>query len=335
MAHEDSGTAEAPIVYRAYENENADADRRAKSRRFVPHQGQILKADVAAQGFKGVYFRQLFFDGQRQHLARYPNFDPQNPYGGGWAYADGKPVPMYQDMPGENRRTLHYKRRRRPHLGRPEEGEVFIFPRYNWWNNIVPHRRRSTATTRTITLAGDCSYADPARRPLLRAERCSRNSTRRASGISTARRGTLYFWPPAPLDGKPVYAPTLRTLVEIGPGTSHVTLRGFDHRVLRGHGRRARRTRPTASVAGSTIRNVGDYSGSGVAIDGGTAQRRGRQRHLRDRQPRHRPQRRRPQDAHAGRATTPTTTTSTTSACSTSRASASALTASATGPRTT
>ena len=58
---------------------------------FEPYQGKILKADVAAQGLEGVEFRQLFCNGRRMHLARYPNFDPQNPYGGGWAYADGKP----------------------------------------------------------------------------------------------------------------------------------------------------------------------------------------------------------------------------------------------------
>ena len=76
---------------------------------FKPYKGEILKADVAAQGFKGIYFRQLFCDGQRQILARYPNFDPKDPVGGGWAYADGKPVDMYQAIPGESKRSLHYK----------------------------------------------------------------------------------------------------------------------------------------------------------------------------------------------------------------------------------
>jgi hypothetical protein len=61
---------------------------------------------VAAQGLRGVTFTELFFSDRRLPLARYPNFDPENPYGGGWAFADGKPVPIYQDRPGEDRRTL-------------------------------------------------------------------------------------------------------------------------------------------------------------------------------------------------------------------------------------
>ena len=98
----DSGAAAAPIVYRGYQGDRPVIMGAKPVTGFVPHQGSILKADVAKQGLKGVYFRQLFYDGRRQHLARYPNFDPSNPYGGGWAYADGKPVPMYLEVPGED-----------------------------------------------------------------------------------------------------------------------------------------------------------------------------------------------------------------------------------------
>ena len=91
----DSGTAEAPIVYRGAEGEQVRIFGGRPITGFVPYRGSIVKTNVAGQGFHGIHFRQLFFDGKLQQLARYPNFDPQNPYGGGWAYADqdGKVIP--------------------------------------------------------------------------------------------------------------------------------------------------------------------------------------------------------------------------------------------------
>ena len=76
LGAEDSGTAESPVVYRGAENERAVLIGGKLVTGFVPHEGKILKADLAGQGLKGVSFRQMFFDGKRQHLARYPNFDP-------------------------------------------------------------------------------------------------------------------------------------------------------------------------------------------------------------------------------------------------------------------
>src|SRR5438094_982555 len=83
-----------------------------------------------------------------------PNAAAKNPYGGGWAYADGKTVPMYADVPGEDRRTFQYKTQDARPWAHPEEGEAFVFPRFNWWNNIV--RIASVdREQRKITLASD------------------------------------------------------------------------------------------------------------------------------------------------------------------------------------
>jgi len=77
------------------------------------------------------------FTGRRQHPARRPNFEPGNPYGGGWAYVDGKVVPMYADIERESKRSLVQKPADARPWARPTDGEVFIFPRYDWWNNVV------------------------------------------------------------------------------------------------------------------------------------------------------------------------------------------------------
>ena len=123
----DSGIDRFPVVFRAVNTGKAVLIGGRQITGFTPHQGQVLKTDVNAQGFAGIYFRQLFFAGKRQHLARYPNFDAQNPYGGGWAYADGKLVPMYQDIPDEDRRTFTRNESDVRHWSRPTKSRYSFF----------------------------------------------------------------------------------------------------------------------------------------------------------------------------------------------------------------
>lgn len=69
----DSGTASTPVSYEAAPGEQVVI---SGGRRLTPawstHQGDTLVADVG----KGLDFDQLFLDGKRQTLARYPNADP-------------------------------------------------------------------------------------------------------------------------------------------------------------------------------------------------------------------------------------------------------------------
>src|ERR1700749_2701203 len=58
---------------------------------FGEYKGSILKADVSKLGLGKLQVRQLLFDGERQPLARYPNYDPQNPLYGGWAFVQDIP----------------------------------------------------------------------------------------------------------------------------------------------------------------------------------------------------------------------------------------------------
>ena len=267
LVEEDSGTADSPVVYRVAAGEKVRLIGGRPIAGFSADQGSILKTDVASQGFRGIYFRQLFFDGRRQPLARYPNFDPQNPYGGGWAYVAGQPVDMYRDLATDTRRAFQYKPRDARRWGRPEEGEVFIFPRWNWWNNILRIASVDPAT-RTIRLAGNASYAiRPGDRYYVQNLREELDAP--GEWYLDRRTETLYFWPPAPLEGKLLYAPTMRTLIQLGPGTSHVAIRGFELEGCEGTAVVLKGT-SDCLVAGNTIHNVGDYNGNGVTVDGGT-----------------------------------------------------------------
>ena len=262
----DGGSATAPVTYRAWQQEKAILVGGRAITGFTPWKGQILKADVNGQGFKGVYFRQLIFEGRRQHLARYPNFDPQNPYGGGWAYTDGKLISMYQDVPGEDKVSLNYKEQDARTWARPTEVEVFIFARYNWWNDIRGIKSLDAASRR-VTLVSDASYAIR-----LGDRYYFRNALEELDAPGEwyldQDTGTLYFWPPASLASASVIAPTTRNILAIGAGAAHLTFRGFTFECSEGTAVTLKDT-TNCLIAACTIRNVGDYHGPGVSISGG------------------------------------------------------------------
>jgi hypothetical protein len=60
LAAVDSGAEASPIVYRAYNDERPVLTGGRRVTGFQPYRDAILKADVAAQGFQGIYFRQLY-----------------------------------------------------------------------------------------------------------------------------------------------------------------------------------------------------------------------------------------------------------------------------------
>ena len=233
---------------------------------FKPYQGKILQADVGAQGFKGINFRQLIFNGRRQHLARYPNFDPQNPYTGGWAYVDGTYIPMYKDDPSDSKRQFKVRPKDRRTWAHPEEVETFVFPRYNWWNNIVPVAS-ADKDTGEVKLTKDCSYPV---RPLDRYyfQNALEELDDPGEWYLDKRTWTLYFWPEETLAGRPVFAPKVRTIIE-ATGASRVTVRGLTLECAEGTALNFVRC-ADCRATGNVIRNVGDINGSGISLSGGT-----------------------------------------------------------------
>ncbi|WP_419194234.1 right-handed parallel beta-helix repeat-containing protein [Novipirellula herctigrandis] len=263
---QDGGTAEFPTIWKAYADEVPILVGGLPIDGFVPHKGKILKADLKSQGFRDANFKQLVFNGQRQILARYPNYDPDNPYAGGWAYADGEYIPMYKDVPGENRRSLVYKPKDARVWSRPQDVEVFVFPRYNWWNNIC--RIDSVdRDSRMITLATDASYPiRPSDRYYFQGAIEDLDSA--GEWYLDKETQTLFFWPPGSIRNESVFAPTTRTILNIGSGTSHLMFEGFTIECAEGDAVTLNQTND-CRIARCTIRNVGDYRGSGVTVRGG------------------------------------------------------------------
>lgn len=249
------------VTWRPYRNERVTLTAARAVSGFAPWKGAILQAKAS-----GLTTRQLFYRGARQHLARYPNYDPQNPYAGGWAYADGKFIPMYQDVPGETRNSFTYKPEDARQWSSPQDGEVFVFPRYNWWNNIV-RIKTIDRDKRLITLAGNCSYPiRPGDRYYVRGLLEELDTP--GEWYLDPRSGTLYFWPPDGAKNPTVYLPRFRNIIEVGEGASEITIRGFTFEFFDGSA--IQLTGATRClIAGNTIRNGGDYTGSAIAVNDG------------------------------------------------------------------
>ncbi len=255
LGPEDSG-----VTYRAFGKEKPVLVGGQPITGFVPHEGRILKAP-----FKGEPFRQIYYKGKRQYLARYPNFDPQNPYGGGWVYVDGKLIPADPDIKGESATALNYKAADERPWRKFQGAEVFIFARYNWWNNIVPIESIDR-DKRIINLTKKASYAiRPGDRYYV--QNLLEELDAPGEWYLDQEAATLYFWPPEEDPSPTVYIPVLKTIVEVGKGTSKVTLRGFTIEVCYGTAVVFEET-SECLVAGNTIRSAGDYKGDGVSVSG-------------------------------------------------------------------
>lgn len=252
---EDGGT-----TWRAFEKEVPILVGGVAVSGWKPWRDGIVQVEMKAKEV-----RQLFFAGKRQPLARYPNFDAKNPYGGGWAYADGEMWPMYAEKEEENRHTVAVKAQDWRTWEHPEDVEVFSFPRYNWWNDIT--RVKSVdAEKRTVTLVKDGSYAMRGNDRYY-FQGALEELDAAGEWHFDRRKQVLYFKPPAALDSA-VTIPTTRDIVKI-EGAEKVTIRGLTFECADGAAVVMTKTNGCRVVA-CTIRNVGDFGGNGGNVNGGT-----------------------------------------------------------------
>jgi parallel beta-helix repeat protein len=81
LTAEDSGSREAPVIWRAEAGEEVRlVGGRPLDLKWKPHSDKVYKAAVPA----GTGIDQLFLNGKRQILARYPNYDPEQRYYSGF-----------------------------------------------------------------------------------------------------------------------------------------------------------------------------------------------------------------------------------------------------------
>lgn len=224
----------------------------------------VWEADLGKAGITET-FRQLFLDGVRQTWARYPNVDPGLPYSGGWAYVAGKRLPMYNDIEGEPTDTVVLREKDARKWTHPTDGEVCIFPRYNWWNRIEKIKQYDPAT-RTITLERSMPYAA---RPMDRFAVFGMREELDAPGewFQDVENRKLYFIPPGELAGRTVTVPTTDYVLQF-TGTNHVIVRGIEFScAARGAVRLA--DCENAVLEQSLVHDLGYFSGAGVSLHRG------------------------------------------------------------------
>ncbi len=153
---DDLGTAAAPIVWRSSQPGAATLTGCVALNGFQDQGEGLYKLDLATAGQSGLQFNQLFCDGQRLTLARWPKRDPANPVVGGWLFREGDPGNIYLGDMGEKDRFCC----RDPRLAtwsKIDEVELFIFPRYGWKNDIVRLQSYDPASGE-VRLAEPCTY---------------------------------------------------------------------------------------------------------------------------------------------------------------------------------
>jgi hypothetical protein len=212
---EDSGSKAAPVVYQAYGQEQPviSGGVRLEKLDWRPYRDGVVQAKVP----EDLRTEEIFVNGQRQILARYPNFDPTAKYFDGFA-ADAifsNRVARWADPTGGYFHAMH------PSLwgdftwritGKDEQGGVTM--EGGWQNN------RGAAAHRTIRFV----------------ENILEELDAPGEWFLNTKTHTLYFYPPAGLDmtSATVEATRLRSLVEFrGSGEKPVrfiTLRGLTFR---------------------------------------------------------------------------------------------------------
>ncbi len=212
---QDSGTKAAPVVFQAYEKEQPviSGGVRLEKLDWRPDRDGIFQAKVP----ENLATEEIFVNGERQILARYPNFDPKAQYFDGFA-ADAistNRAARWADPTGGYFHAMH------PSLwgdftwlitGKNAQGEV---TREGGWQN-----NRGGAVHRTIRFV----------------ENISEELDAPGEWFLEAKTHTLYFYPPSGLDLKSAMfeATRLRSLVEFRGSEEKpvrfVTMRGLTFR---------------------------------------------------------------------------------------------------------
>lgn len=212
---EDSGTGKTPAVFQNYKDESPviSGGVRLEHLDWQPFTNGVFRARVPAD----LQTEEIFVSGDRQILARYPNFDPKAKYFDGFAADAISPqrVARWADPAGGYYHAMH------PALwgdftwritGKDASNQVKL--EGGWQNN------RGAAAHRDIRFV----------------ENIFEELDAPGEWFLNSRTHTLYFYPPAGIDLKNavVEATRLRTLVEFRGDEEHpvkwITLRGLTFR---------------------------------------------------------------------------------------------------------
>jgi hypothetical protein len=144
---EDSGTPEAPIKYVVYENELVTISGGIKLNcEWRSYKNGIMMCDLPEVKNGQVEFSQLFVNGKRQHLARFPNYDNSIPGRTGYIWPQGTiPEEAIDPNPDSNNDMTHNNPIQRGIIynndtftqkrwSKPHEATIHIYQAPHWGN---------------------------------------------------------------------------------------------------------------------------------------------------------------------------------------------------------
>ncbi len=259
----DSGSENAPVIWRAWPGETVRLIGGRRISGFKPSSGRVVQCDLAAQGITDYgklrargFGRanlpaalELFFDGLPMTLARWPNR--------GWARIAAAP-----DGQKGARFTMEEDRARRWE----NAGDVWVhgYWTYDWADTYESVERIDAASRIITTRAPHGVYGYTAGRRW-QALNLIEELDEPGEYYVDRGRGILYFWPPAQTEGAEVLVSMLETPLVTFTNVSHVTLRGLTLEVTRGDAITIRGG-DHVTIAGCRIRNIGNAA---VRVDGG------------------------------------------------------------------
>ena len=289
---EDSGTEEAPLGLRAFPGEDVILiggkaiagfgpvrDPAVLRRIDARYRDKILCVDLKAQGIleygeisqRGSPGMELFFNGKRMTLARWPN--------SGWL--------RIADVPQSGEKLLNQGLEREKrfdgvpvgrHYGRitydgdrpkrwSTENEIYLHGFWTWdWSDSYQKIKSIDTTSREISLQEPHHHYGYTKNQRYYVLNVLEELDTPGEWFLDRKGGILYFWPPAPIGEHTAYVSMLDTPLLSLENAAHVTVQGIHFAFSRGQGVRIRGGSHIL-IAGCTLYNLG---GDAVVIDGGT-----------------------------------------------------------------
>ena len=288
LAAEDSGTAQCPIVYRGYPQEEARfvggrriggfapvTDSAILARLHEAARDNVVQVDLPAEGVTNLgrltprgfgrplapSHLQLFFQGKAMTLARWPNdgFAQMVAIPEGAAFDDGHGGAL-----GKLEAGFHYEGDRPRQWAKSDDIWVHGYWAWDWANSYenieaVDLERRLIKTRPPY---GSYGFRAGQRFYFLNV---LEELDSRGEYYLDHETGILYFWPPEPLEDAEVYVSTLEQPFVSMSGASYITLRDLTFEYSRGSGIVLKGGERNVA-GGCAIRNVGNWA---VTVEGG------------------------------------------------------------------